>query len=59
MNTVTITKKEYEDLLKFKKTKEFTPTSAQKKALARAEANLKKGKTLSLHEISRKLGLAN
>jgi hypothetical protein len=56
---VIVQRREYEDLLDFRKTKEFTPTSAQKKALARAEANLKQGRTLSYHEVARKLGFAN
>lgn len=72
MTTVTIPKKlaekgdfvivqrmEYEDLLELKKGKEFTPTSAQRKALSRAEANLKQGKTLPYHEVAKKLGFAN
>lgn len=56
---VIVQRREYEDLLELKKVKEFAPTSAQKKALARAEANLKQGKTLSYHELARKLGFAN
>ncbi len=69
MTTITITKeltnkgelviiprKEYEELLQFKITREFTPTTAQKKALARAENNLRKGKTLSYNELAQKLG---
>ena len=72
MNTVTIPKKlaqkddlvvvprkEYEALLELKKVKEFIPTAAQKKALARAERNVKRGKTLSYNELARKLGLGN
>lgn len=71
MNTVTIPKKiagkddliviprkEYEALLELKKIREFTPTAAQKKALARAEVNFRKGKTLSYHELVKKLGFA-
>ncbi|MBI3421243.1 MAG: AbrB/MazE/SpoVT family DNA-binding domain-containing protein [Candidatus Sungbacteria bacterium] len=38
---------------------EFTPTVAQRKALIKAEQNLKTGKTLSYHELVRKLGFAN
>jgi len=75
MNTITIPKnlankddlvilprKEYEALLKlvkFIKTKEFIPTARQKKALAKAEANFEKGKTLSYHELVKKLGFAH
>jgi O6-methylguanine-DNA--protein-cysteine methyltransferase len=56
---VIIQRREYEDLLEFKKAKEFTPTPAQKRALSRAEANLKQGKTLSYHELAKNLGFAN
>ena len=56
---VVIPRKEYESLMRLKKMKEFSPTAAQKKALVRAEANLKKGKTLSFDELSRKLGFTN
>ncbi|MEK7503030.1 MAG: hypothetical protein AAB556_01135 [Patescibacteria group bacterium] len=56
---VVLPKKEYESLVEFKAIKEFTPTNAQKKALIRAEENLKKGKTMSFHDLSRKLGLGN
>ncbi len=38
---------------------EFAPTAAQRKALAKAEQNLKTGKTLSYHELVRKLEFAN
>ena len=56
---VVIPRKEYEALIELRKTREFIPTAAQKKALIRAEANLKLGKTLSYHELVRKLGFAN
>ena len=72
MNTVTIPKqlarrddlvvlprKEYEALLAGKKIKEFTPTVTQKKALAKAENNLKKGKSLSFNQLVNKLGFAD
>lgn len=39
--------------------KEFTPTVAQKRALSRAERNLKQGKTFSYDELVRKLGFTN
>lgn len=71
MNTITITKKiaskddliviprrEYEALLELKKFKEFSPTAIQKKALTRAESNFRSGKTLSYHELVKKLGFA-
>jgi len=69
MNTVTIPKKmaskddlvviprrEYEALLKLRHIKEFNPTETQKRALTRAENNLRKGKTLSYNELTKKLG---
>lgn len=56
---VIIPRKEYEALLEFKKFKEFYPTIAQKKALLNAEHNLRKGMTLSYHELVKKLGFAN
>ena len=56
---VVLPRKEYEALVELKTIKEFSPTIAQKKALARAELNLKKGKTLSYNELVRKLGFAN
>ena len=56
---VVVPRKEYEALIELRKTREFIPTAAQKKALIRAEANLKQGKTLSYHELVRKLGFAN
>lgn len=52
---VLVPRKEYEALLELKKTKEFTPTISQKKALKKAEDNLKKRKTLSYHELAQKL----
>lgn len=56
---VVIPRKEYEALLEFKKFKGFSPTAAQKKALLKAEQNLRRGKTLSYHELAKKLGFAN
>ena len=56
---VIITRKEYEAFLELKRLKEFSPTAAQKKALVRAEQNFRKGKTLSYHELVKKLGFAN
>lgn len=56
---VVLPRKEYEALIEFKKIKEFAPTVAQKRALVRAELNLKKGKTLSYNELVRKLGFTN
>ena len=56
---IVISRKEYEVLTKVRKDQEFTPTTAQKRALVKAEQNFKKGKTLSYHELVRKLGFAN
>lgn len=56
---VVLPKKEYEELLEFKKMKEFIPTRSQQKALRQAEINLKHNKTLSYDELTRKLGFAN
>ena len=54
-----VPRKEYEALIELRKTREFTPTAAQKRALVKAEQNVKRGKTLSYHELVRKLGLTN
>ena len=72
MNTITIPKKlarrddliimprkEYESLIELKPIKEFNPTLAQKRALIKAENNLRRGKTLSYNELARKLGFTN
>jgi len=56
---VVIPREEYEGLLRFGMIKEFNPTPAQKRALVKAEANLKHGKTLTYNELSRKLGFTN
>lgn len=56
---VLVPKKEYESFLQFKSIREFTPTLAEKRALKRAEKNLKKGKTLSYDELVRKLRIKN
>ena len=56
---VLVPRKEYESFLKLKKIREFTPTMADRKALRRAERNLKKGKSLSYNELVRKLGVKN
>ena len=58
-DVVIVPRKEYEALIELRKTREFTPTVAQKRALVKAEKNVKRGKTLSYHELVRKLGLAN
>lgn len=53
---VVVPRKEYEALLEFKKFKEFIPTAAERKALIKAERNFRNGKTLSYHELVKKLG---
>ena len=72
MNTITIPKelsqkgdlvvvprKEYEILLELREIVEFTPTASQKKALKRAEKNLRNKKSLSYNEVLSKLGFKN
>lgn len=56
---IVLPRKEYEALTELRKTAEFTPTAAQRRALKKAEQNLKVGKTFSYHELVRKLGFAN
>ena len=56
---VMVPRKEYEALKELRKIAEFTPTSAQRKALENAERNLKTGKTFSYHELVRKLGFTD
>lgn len=56
---VVIPRGEYETLLRLKEIREFQPTRAQKKALARAQRNLKKRRTVSLNEFAKALGLAH
>ena len=56
---IVIPRREYEALVRLKKTKEFVPTIAQKRALVRAESNLWRGNTLSFDELSRKLGFTS
>ena len=58
-DVVIIPRKEYEELLVFKKIKEFTPTPEQKKALAHAEHNFKLKKMLSYNERVQKLGFVH
>jgi len=56
---VVLPRKEYENLVEFKKIKEFKPTVMQKKALRTAEKNLKEGKTLTINELKQKLGFTH
>jgi PHD/YefM family antitoxin component YafN of YafNO toxin-antitoxin module len=50
---------EYEALVQLKEIYEFQPTASQKKALANARNNRKRGETLSLSELKRRLGFAD
>lgn len=54
-NTV-VSRSKYEELLALKGMREFTPTIAQKRALAQAENNFRRGETLSYDELVQKLG---
>ena len=56
---VVIPRREYEQLLAFKKIREFQPTARQIAALKKAERNLKKGNALSYDAVARALGLAD
>ena len=55
---VIIPRKEYERLLISKKIVEFTPTVAEKRAIARGRKNFKKGNFLTIDELKNKLGFA-
>lgn len=56
---IILPRKDYEALLSQRQMEEFKPTAVQKKALKRAETNLRQGKTLSYDAVVRKLGFAN
>ena len=56
---VLIPRREYKQLLAFKKIREFQPTARQIEALKRAERNLKKGKALPYDAVARALGLTD
>ncbi len=56
---IVIPRKEYEALLSRHPVETFIPTAAEKKALARAERNLRQRKTISYHELRRSLGFTN
>ena len=56
---VLIPRKEYEALLRLKKVREFQPTATQKRALAIAQRNLKKGKTLTYGAFAQALGVTD
>jgi len=48
---VAVPREEYEALLELRKVKEFTPTAADKKALARGRKNFKEGNYISADEL--------
>jgi hypothetical protein len=56
---VILPRREYDALRQVKRFKEFRPTSVQRRALVRAESNLKRGKTLSYNEFVRKMGFTD
>lgn len=56
---IVIPREEYEALMQLKEIYEFQPTAFQKKALANARNNRRKGEILSLGELKRKLGLTD
>ncbi len=57
---IIIPRKEYEEFLELKKTiAVFIPTISDKKALARARKNKKKGNLLTFNELKSKLGITN
>ena len=56
---IVVPRREYEALTELRKTVEFAPSAAQRNALLKAEQNLKAGKTISYHELVRKLGFAS
>jgi hypothetical protein len=56
---IVLPRKEYEALLAQRRIEEFRPTTTQKKALRKAENNLRQGKTLSYDAVARKLGFKN
>lgn len=53
---IAVPRREYERLRRFATWKEFNPSPAQKRALLLAERNLHQGRTLSYHELVRKVG---
>lgn len=56
---VVLTRREYEELLDFKKISEFEPTAVQMEALVRARKNKKSGNFLIFDELKQKLGFTN
>lgn len=58
-DSVAIPRSEYEAFLAFKKVGEFKPSKAVLQSLARAEAELKSGKTFSYAALASKLGFTS
>lgn len=56
---VVIPRREYNELREFKQIREFTPTTAQKRALERGRKNRAGGNFLTIDELGRKLGIAS
>lgn len=56
---VIIPREEYEALVQLKKIYEFQPTASQQKALTNARKNRKRGETLTLHELKKRLGFTD
>lgn len=56
---VILPRREYKELLRFRKIKEFTPTPALKKIIARARKNRKEGNFITLNELKNKLDFRN
>ena len=56
---VVIPRKEYEELLRLKRIREFQPTAEQKRALRKAEQSLASGKTISYDAAAKALGFAD
>ena len=60
---VMVPRDEYEELITYKRflgpIKEYTPTKAELRDLARARKNYREGKTMSFDEFSKKLGFKN
>ena len=58
-NAVVLDIREYKRLLKIVREEPDELTSVQKKAFLRARQNLEQGKTLTLHELERRLGFTH
>ena len=56
---VVLPRAEYERLVRVSKISEFAPTALQMRILNQARKNRLSGKTLSLHELKKKLGVGD